>query len=208
MFGSLIPREGRFFDGFDELSKTIVEGAKLFNEMLSQPAEYEKYYRRIKEIEHRADDITHSTFDLLHKTFITPMDREDIRKLTGGLDDIMDCMDATAARLFLYDVGPVPKEANQLAQVNVKCVEKLQTAVALLKNVKNPERILRTCIEIHELENEGDHILRTAMAMIFKNEQDIKRLIKFKELFELLELVTDKCEDVANVIEGIVVEYA
>lgn len=208
MFGSFIPREGKFFDLFDELAATLVEGAHTFLEMLANPSQYENYFRKVKDIEHKADDITHASFDLLHKTFITPMDREDIRALVSGLDDIMDCMDATAARLFLYDVGQVPQEAIELAQINVKSVEKLAGVVSLLKNIKNPEAIIKNCIELHGLENDGDHVLRTSMAKLFKNEQDIRRLIKLKEVFELLELVTDKCEDVANTIEGIVLEYA
>lgn len=208
MFGSFIPSEGKFFDLFNDLAATVLEGARTFSEMLANPTQYETYFRKIKDIEHKADDITHSSFDLLHKTFITPMDRDDIRSLVSGLDDVMDCIDAIAARLFLYDVGQVPQEAIELSQINLRSVEKLASVVTLLKNLKNPDGIIKTCIEIHGLENDGDHVLRTSMAKLFKHEQDIRRLIKLKEVFELLELVTDKCEDVANTIEGIVLEYA
>ncbi len=208
MFSRMMPKEGKFFNHFQDLTNQIIEGSKTFNEMLRAPQDYELHSKRIKDIEHKADEITHQAIELLHKTFITPMDREDIHSLVSGLDDIMDCIDAASARLFLYKVGQVPEEAIRMAEVNLQAVLKLETAVKQLDNLKNPDAILKICIEIHRLENEADHILRVSIAKLFAEEEDVKRLIKMKEIFELLELVTDRCEDVANTIEGIVVEYA
>lgn len=208
MFGSIIPREGKFFDLFKDLAVQIVEAAIEFRKMAEDPDHYESHYRIIKDHEHKADNITHQTIDLLHKTFITPMDRDDIKTLVSELDDILDLIDAAASRVFLYNTGPLTKEAIELAEVCLQSVLKVQVAVGLLDNLKHPEEILRICVEVHRLENEADHILRNAVAKLFAEEQDTRRLIKFKEVYELLEKVTDCCEDVANTIDGIVVEYS
>lgn len=208
MFGGLVPREGKFFDLFNKLGDQLVLGAKTFKELPSATSEHENFYRRIKDIEHAGDELTHETFALLHETFITPMDRDDIRTLVSGLDDILDCMDAIAARIFLYKPKSFPDAIPKFADLNLQSILKVQQCLLILNQIKNPESILQNCVEIHKLENDADHLLRAEIGALFANEQDIRELIKLKEIYEMLELVTDKCEDVANVIEGIVLEYA
>jgi uncharacterized protein len=208
MFGGFIPKEGRFFDLFKNLSNLIIEAATEFRGLLAHLDESEKRVRLIKEMEHKGDEVTHSTMDLLHQTFITPLDREDIHQLVSTLDDVLDFIDAAAQRVLLYEIKQVPDEARALAEICVKSAEKLQLAVGKLDNLKNPEEIKKICVDINHLENEADHILRAAVAKLFREENDIKQLIKLKELYEILETVTDLCEDVANIIDGIVLEYA
>lgn len=208
MFGGFIPKEGRFFEHFKTLSSLITEGATEFRDLLANLNEAEKRVRNIKDIEHKGDEITHTTMDLLHQTFITPLDREDIHELTSTLDDVLDYIDAAAQRIALYDIKSMTHEGRELAEICLKSTQKVQLAVAQLDNLKNPDQIKKICIEINQLENEADHVLRAAVAKLFREETDIKTLIKMKEVYEILENVTDRCEDVANIIEGIVLEYA
>ncbi len=208
MFSSLMPKEGRFFDLFKELADCIVQGAVEFKELTTNMGEAERRVRSIKNIEHKGDEITHQTMDLLHKTFITPLDREDIHTLTSRMDDILDFTDAAAQRIFMYGVTEMPKEGQELAEICVQSARLVQSAVSALDNLKHPENIIKTCVEINRLENDADHVLRSGLARLFREEPDIRQLIKLKEIYELLETVTDRCEDVANVIDGIVLEYA
>jgi uncharacterized protein Yka (UPF0111/DUF47 family) len=145
---------------------------------------------------------------LLHKTFITPLDRDDIHSLIKTMDDILDFIDASAQRLYLYQVRTIPDDMKRMADITVESVELVRKAVQLLTNMKNAQDIVSICIEINQLENQADQVLRTAVARLFQDESDIKLMIKLKENYELLETVTDRCEDVANVIESIVLEYA
>jgi uncharacterized protein Yka (UPF0111/DUF47 family) len=146
--------------------------------------------------------------DLLHQTFITPLDREDIHELSSTLDDVLDFIDAAAQRVLLFEIKQMPNEGRELAEVCVQATQKVQVAVGHLDNLKDPTAIKKLCVEINRLENEADHILRAAVAKLFRDENDIKNLIKLKEVYEILETVTDLCEDVANIIDGIVLEYA
>lgn len=208
MFGSLIPREDKFFDLFRASAEQIVRGANEFRAMLSDLSHAESHARTIKDIEHRCDGITHQTIELLHRTFITPMDRDDIYKLISTMDDVMDFLEAASQRLHLYDIREAPPEAKRLAEICVDSCELMRAAVDKLDNLKDPDEIIKICVEINRLENEADHTLRTAIAKLFREEPDTRQLIKLKEVYEFLETVTDRCEDVANVIEGMVLEYA
>lgn len=208
MLGRLIPQELGFFDLFKESGDLMVAAAREYRKMLDYPHEMESRALTIKELEHKADDVTHRTMLLLHKTFITPLDREDIHTLIKTMDDILDFIDASAQRLHLYRVKQIPDDMKKLADVTVESVELVRKAVQMLTNMKNASEISKICIEINHLENQADHILRNAVAYLFQEENDIKLLIKLKENYELLETVTDRCEDVANVIESIVLEYA
>ena len=208
MLEKIMPREGRFFDLFEQISALIVEGAIEFREMLNQLPQAEKHSQNIKDIEHKADEITHKTVEMLHKTFITPLDRDDIHKLITGLDDILDYIEACSQRMFLYGVTKVTPEAFQLADVCVRSAECIQKAVSGLKNLKHPEGVIKDCVEINRLENEADYLLRIAIAKLFKEEPDVRQVIMLKEVYDFLETATDRCEDVANTIEGIVLEYA
>jgi uncharacterized protein len=209
MFGRLMPREGRFFELFNQHAENIVDGARELAALMSNlQAELELRARNIESAEKRADKLTHETIDLLHKTFITPLDREDIHKLINSMDDILDLMEDVAQTIFLYDVKHITPEAKQLADICVSCSERVKTAVGLLNNMENAEAISKICEEIDRLESNADHVMRAAMSKLFRDEPDTRQLIKLKAIYELLEQVTDKCEDVANIIEGIVIENA
>ncbi|MBI3554787.1 MAG: DUF47 domain-containing protein [Deltaproteobacteria bacterium] len=208
MFGRLIPREEKFFVLFREIAGHIVKGATEFQAMLNDMGHVESRARTIKDIEHKADEVTHRTVELLHKTFITPLDRDDIHELIKGLDDILDFIEAASQRIWLYGITDATPEAHRLAEIVTHSADHVRRAVEQLDQLKNPDEIIKLCIEINRLENEADHVLRASMAKLFREEQDIRKLIKLKEIYELLETVTDRCEDVANIIEGIVLEYA
>ncbi len=203
-----MPKEEGFFDLFSEGADKMVAAALEFRKMVENLESSKMYSERIHDIEHQADKITHDTVELLHETFITPFDREDIRQLAGRIDDVTDFIYAAAVRVDLYQVKKVPKDFIQLADLCVSCTQTVKLIVENLRKIKNPEEIKKGCVELNRLENEADHVLRSAMARLFKEEDDVKTLIKMKELYELLETVTDRCEDVAEMIEGIVVEYS
>jgi len=206
MFARLMPHEGRFFEYFAEHSALILQGAVELKAMMNDMAEVERRAQNIKKIETQADIVTHRTVQLLHQTFITPIDRDEIYQLITRMDDILDLMEDVSHCVFLYDIRSVPDEAKRLAENCVACAEKVNAAVVLLKNMSNAEQIIKICAEIDRLETDADQILRGAMAKLFRSEPDTRELIKLKEIYEHLETVSDKCEDVANIIEGIVLE--
>ena len=162
----------------------------------------------IEGIEKQADKVTHATLDALHKTFITPLDRDDIHQLITRMDDILDLLEDAAQTISLYDIKTITPEAKRLAELCLACTEKVKAAVALLHNMDNSREILAICQEIDRLESDADHVMRAAMSKLFREEPDVRNLIKLKAIYELLETVTDRCEDVANIIEGIIVENA
>lgn len=207
MLKGLFPREGKFFDLFEEIADLIIEAAQQFQELLSDLPHSERRSRLIKDIEHKADEVTHRTIALLHSTFITPLDREDIHQLICKLDDIVDFIEAASQRVYLYGITKTTDEAVALADICFRSAEYVRKAVKGLQNLKLREEISKHCVEINRLENEADHALRSGMAKLFRDEPDTRQLIKLKEIYELLETVTDRCEDVANLIEGIVMEY-
>ncbi len=208
VFTQLVPREARFFDHFREMADLIVQGAKEFQDLAADIHQIERRSKSIKAIEHKADEITHRTMELLHRTFITPLDREDIHVLISRLDDILDFIEAASQRIFLYGITETTPEIRELARVCVLSAEQVRKAVYGLSNLTQSDLIIQACVEINRLENEGDQVLRAGIAKLFRDEPDTRQLIKIKEIYELLETVTDRCEDVANVIEGIVLEYA
>ena len=203
-----MPHEVRFFDYFSEHAALIVEGAIELRAMLDNIDELEVRAHNIKTIESKADAVTHDTIQLLHQTFITPLDREEIHQLITRMDDILDLMEDVSHCVFLYDLRAVTDEAKRLADICVACAEKVRSAVSMLSNMKNSEAITKVCGEIDRLETDADQVLRSGLAKLFHNEPDTRELIKMKEIYELLETVTDRCEDVANIIEGIVLENA
>ncbi len=208
MFGRLMPKEGRFFDYFNDHASLVVEGAHELNAFLSDMSNREAHAQNVAFIEKKADKITHETINLLHQTFITPLDREDIHKLISNMDDILDMMEDVAECVMLYDVREVTDAARRLADICVSCAEKVKQAVTMLSNMDNSAAILKICSEIDQLESEADRVMRSAMSKLFRDEPDTRQLIKLKAIYELLETVTDRCEDTANVIEGIVLENA
>jgi len=168
----------------------------------------ERKVAAIKQVELEGDDIAHRAFERLHRQFITPFDRAEIHRLLGRIDDVLDLIDATAERLFLYEVGVVPQAAKDLARLLVPATEKMREAVRLLREIKNPAQILAACREIKTIEGDADALTRTALAALFKSGADALSIIKWKEIYDLMETATDRCEDVANVIEGVVLEHA
>ena len=206
MFGRLMPKEGRFFDFFNDHAALVVEGAQELNAFLSDMANREAHAQNVSAIEKKTDKITHDTVAMLHQTFITPIDRDDIHKLISRMDDILDLMEDVAECVILYDIREVPDAARKLAEICVSCSERVKTAVGMLSNMDNAKAILKICSEIDALESEADRVLRSAMSKLFRDEPDTRQLIKLKAIYELLETVTDRCEDTANVIEGIVLE--
>ncbi len=206
MFGRLMPREGNFFDLFNRHADRIVEGSRSLALMITTFTDVEKHAQAIDAAEHAADKLTHETITLLHKTFITPFDREQIHQLITAMDDILDLMQDVAETIVLYDIRKVTAESRQLAEICQMCCERVRTVASLLKNVKDADAILKTCQEIDRLESDADRVMRSAMSKLFRDEPDVKQLIKMRTVYELLESITDRCEDVANVIEGIVLE--
>ena len=204
--GRLLPREGRFFDFFNEHAGHAVLAAAELKALLADLSELEARRRNIERHEKQADQITHHTMQLLHQTFITPLDRDEIHQLITTMDDVLDLMEDIAQCLFLYDVRAVTPEAQRLADICVACTEKVRDAVAKLESMDNADAILKLCAEIDRLEADADYVMRSAMAKLFREEPDAKENIKQKEIYQLLESVTDKCEDIANLIEGIVLE--
>ncbi len=208
MFGRLMPHEGRFFEQFKELAELIVEGSRELVALIASIDELERRRFNIEAIEKKGDKVTHNTVQLLHKTFITPIDRNDIHQLITNMDDILDLIEDCAQSISMYDIRAVTPDAKRLADICVGCAEKVKGAVALLENMQNAAAIMELCGEIDRLESEADHLMRAAMAKLFRDEPDVRELIKLRAIYELLEEMTDRCEDVANIIEGIVLENA
>lgn len=209
MFQALLPREYGFFDYFERHADRTVEGAKLFQELLDDLGSAAPKARRIKEVEHEADVITHQTVEMLHKTFITPIDRDDIHRLISHMDDILDAIEAAAERIALYEIREPTLEARELARILQLATEQLRIAVAGMRNLKGgTQKILTACVDVNRLENEGDAVLRIGIAKLFKTEANPLVVMKWKEIYETLEEATDRCEDVANIIEGVVLENA
>ena len=206
MFGRLLPRQGRFFDLFNEHAEQIVLGSRELAALMASKEDLERRTYNIESIEKRADRITRTTIELVHKTFITPIDREDIHQLISKMDDILDLIEDAAQLMFLYDVRVATPEAKKLADICVACCEKVKAAVALLASMDNAAEIMTICSDIDRLESEADHVMREAIARLFRDEPDVRELIKLRSVYEHLETVTDRCEDVANIIQGIVIE--
>lgn len=201
-----MPTEGKFFDLFNQHAELSVKGAKEMVALMTNFDDLEVRVHAIETIEKQADKVTHNTIALLHKSFITPLDRDDIHLLITRMDDILDLLEDAAQTISLYDIKAITPEAKRLAELCLSCAERVQAAVVLLNNMDNAPKITEICIEIDRLESDADHVMRAAMSKLFRDEPDVRNLIKLKAIYEILETVTDRCADVANIIEGIVVE--
>ena len=204
----MFPKEENFFNYFEELANKIEEGGQFFLEMTKNRDYSAAKVSRLKEIEHEADGITHKTYERMHKTFLTPIDREDIYALVNKMDSIMDVIEATAVRIHLYKVKRTSDEIIKQAQILNDAIKKLKSIIQAMRNMKNSEMILAGCVEINTLENAGDITLRSIMANLFETEKDAIELVKWKDIFQLLEEAIDVCEDVSNIVEGIVLKHA
>ena len=212
LFGKLLPREGNFFELFNQHGDYIVEGARAFMLMVENYGDLglrEKYANEVGHAERQADKITAEVNRLLHKTFITPIDREQIHGLINAMDDILDLLQDTTETMSLYDVHAMTDEVLRLGEISAKCCERVQHAVSLMPRLSTPdaaEAAIKTCAEIDKLESDADRVMRAAMSKLFRSETDVRELIKLKTIYELLESISDRCEDVANLIEGVVLE--
>ncbi|MGH7802478.1 MAG: DUF47 domain-containing protein [Thermodesulfobacteriota bacterium] len=204
----LFPKEEKFFDYFDDASEKTIRGIRLLKEMVLDLSNAEEKARQIKDVEHEADHITHETVSKLHKTFVTPIDREYIYALITKMDDILDLIDATCERIILYKIKSSTPEVIALVNTLEKAIEEVAKGVRGLRNLENSRSILDICIEINRLENEGDRTYRNAQSVLFNSSSDPIEIIKWKDIYETLEEAIDTCEDVANIIEGIVLENA
>ena len=212
LFSKLLPREGNFFEMFNQHAEHIVQASQAFSRLVQNYSDVEKrkgYYREVDEAERAADRVTHEVSRALHKTFITPIDRDQIHQLINTMDDVADLIQDAAETMSLYDVRHMTDDIVRLTDLNVKCCESLKVAVGLIGKVRDAataEATLKICEEIDKLESDADRVMRSAMSKLFREEPDVRELIKLKAVYELLESISDRCEDVANQIEGIVLE--
>jgi predicted phosphate transport protein (TIGR00153 family) len=202
----LLPRETSYFDQFEQQGRKTVEGCQALLALMDHLDEATARARDIKRIEEECDRITHAVVASLHQTFITPIDRNDIHRLITKMDDVMDQVEAVAERLVLYEITSATDHMRALAGNLHVSSERVLEAITGLRDLKRPALALEKCVEINRLENEADALLREALANLFREEKDPIAVIKWKELYELLESATDRCEDVANIIEGVVLE--
>lgn len=201
----LMPRETKFFDMFTEMARNLIDGARLMKSLLESYHDVATQVSRLKDIEHRGDDMMHTLLTKLNSTFITPFDREDIHRLASAIDDVLDLLNAAGDRMIVYKIAAVPSETAKLAGLILEQSVELERGLA---GLEKQQHVLEHCVEINRLENEADRITRDAVGHLFDTEKDPIQLIKIKELFEVLELATDKAEDAANVLEAVILKSA
>jgi predicted phosphate transport protein (TIGR00153 family) len=206
---ALMPREARFFTLFNQHADLIAAGGRAAVDLVrgyDDTGRRGSLIQQIGDIERRADKITYETVSLLHSTFITPFDRDAIHRLISGMDDILDLIQDAAESMHLFDIQTLPPEALRMAELLDACCTRVQSAVALLSSMDNAPRALALAQEIDTLESEADAVMRAGISKLFREEQDVRQLIKHKNVYEYLENAIDKCQDVANIIEAVVVE--
>lgn len=206
---ALMPREARFFALFNRHAEFVAAGGRATAELVRDYSDEDRratLIQHIGEIERSADKITYETVSLLHSTFITPFDRNDIHRLISGMDDILDLMQDAAESMHLFDIQTLPPASLQLAELLQQCSVRVQAGVALLQSMDNAEKALMLTEEIDQLESDADKVSRDGISRLFREEQDVRQLIKHKNVYEYLEEAIDKCQDVANVIESVIVE--
>ena len=200
---SLAPREERFFEMFDTSVDVVLRGARLFNDLLQDFSDVERKAKALKEVELEGDQNTHRVMEALNRSFVTPIDRDDIHALNAGLDDVLDYMEALASRLLLFKIQEITPEMKEFGKLLLMATEQIAEAV---HNLRHIDRLLPFCKEIKNLENLGDDLSRKVISDLFENEKDPIQLIKLKELYGRMESTMDKCEDLANTIESIVIK--
>ena len=206
MLDRFLPKKPEFFALFSKHAALCTEGAALLRDLLREPRNAEEGYRRIHAVEHQADRVCQDTMEMLHSSFITPIDRSDIHLLSSRIDDIMDHIEATAQRIWLYEIAQPTTEMLEMSENVVRATEAMKTAVDGLGGNVAPARMRQLCVDVKTVEKENDRVLRRATARLFKEEMDPRALIKWKEIYEDVEGAIDRCEDVANVVEGVVLE--
>ena len=205
---SLIPKGEGFFDLFEESAKNAVHIAHCLKKLVNSWEHIDASLAEITELEHAGDSITHQIMAQVNRTFVTPFDREDIALLAHSLDDIVDYIHSAADAMFLYKVNPPGKRAIELVNIIVQEAEEVERAMPLLRRRSEMKHILERSVEINRLENMADRVFRSAMAELFDDTTDIAQIIKWREIYEHLESATDRCEDVADVLEGVALKHA
>ncbi len=203
-----MPREEKFFGLFEESAHNMVKAAQGLKKMTDSWEDIEERVSEITELEHQGDTITHQIMEQLHRTFITPFDREDIALLAHTLDDVTDFIHAAAVAMFLYKADYPSQRAKELADIIVQAAAEIERAMPQLRHRAELRQILPRCVEINRLENMADRVFRSAMAELFGNTTDLAQVIKWREIYEHMESATDRCEDVANVLEGVALKHA
>jgi len=203
-----MPREEKFFDLFEQSAENMVKAAQGLKEMVDNWGDVEKRVGQITELEHEGDTITHQIIAQLHRTFVTPFDREDIALLAHTLDDVTDFIQAAADAMLIYKVDYPSLKAKELADIIVQATAEVERAIPQLRNRAQLKRVLVRCVEINRLENMADTVYRAAMAELFNDSPDMAYVIKWREIYEHMESATDRCEDVANVLEGVAIKHA
>jgi predicted phosphate transport protein (TIGR00153 family) len=206
MFKSITPKDQEFYDLFDKISAGVTDACQTLSVMLETAGRSAEFAQKVKTIEHQTDQTVHALVAKLHKTFVTPIDRYDIHQLAVHLDNILDQAEAVSSRVEMYCPDCVPPEARELAAVLLESAKLVQEMINLLRRLKKPARILELTVEIKRLEDQADYIRRSTVARLFREEKNPVELIKWKDILEYLERATDCCEDVANIVEGIVLE--
>jgi predicted phosphate transport protein (TIGR00153 family) len=208
---ALLPKDDKFFGYFERAADNLLTAARIFKELMSNTISKEERaqkIRKIEELEHKGDEITHQIYNELGSTFVTPLDREDIHEITSKLDDVLDYVHGAAARIVLYRVETISPEMEKLAAMIHQAVEELHNAIPRLRDLKSVTMIRESLVRVNSIENEADDLFERAIANLFETCKDPILLIKTKELLVSLETATDKCEDVANAIESIIVKNA
>jgi predicted phosphate transport protein (TIGR00153 family) len=203
-----IPREEKFFDLFQASAQNVVEAAHRLQDMIDNWKNVEASVAEITELEHQGDTITHNIMARLNRTFVTPFDREDIVQLAHSLDDIIDFIHAAADSMLLYRVGRPGPRAKELAEIIVQAAEEVERVMPQLRKRIVLSQVLKRCVEINRLENVADRVYRSAMAELFSDSSDMANVIKWREIYAHMESATDRCEDVANVLEGVAIKHA
>ncbi|MBA7691272.1 hypothetical protein ES703_99815 [subsurface metagenome] len=203
-----IPREEKFFDLFEESARNLLRGAGLLAELIGKWENIEEKVREISELEHHGDNITHRIIAQLHATFVTPIDREDIAQLAERMDDVMDFIEGAAVAMLIYEVKRPTERAQELADILVRTTSEVSAALPRLRRRNQLNKIPEHCIEINRLENEADRVVRAALTELFHDQVDLADVIKWREIYEHMETATDRCEDIANVLEGVMIKRA
>jgi len=203
-----IPREEKFFGLFEESAQNMVKAAQGLKKLVDKWENVEEEVAQIAELEHQGDTITHQIMAQLHRTFVTPFDREDIALLGHTLDDVTDFIHAAADAMLIYKVDHPSQRAKELADIIVQAAAEVERAMPQLRHRAELRQILPRCVEINRLENMADRVFRSAMAELFGNTIDLAQVIKWREIYEHMESATDRCEDVANVLEGVALKHA
>ena len=210
-----IPREEKFFDLFEQGVQNIVEASHLLVDLVEHYESVDEKVERIRQLEHKGDNITHQIMEQLYRSFITPLDQEDIALLAQRIDDVMDFIEGAANAMLIYSIASPTEWARELARTLVKATEEVSRAIPLLRRRGQMKQILGYCVEINRLENESDRIIRSALAELFHNVKNCEfpdycpmvDIIEWREIYEYIENAADRCEDIANVLEGVVLKH-